>query len=197
MLLPSSFSEFDVVDAETRRVMQSRVNSSVRRNYEMHSTLRDVVTDQWHHGRCKEKGVAEPTRRRRAPWPPQGEGRGGACKVLRWSQQGKACGGSGKEKEGVMATACMFVSKDVLYFRDFNVNCKFFGVLILSDFNRPCAQTGRSLHFYSVPIYTSIQCIPNSRSIVHISKLGILLGWTPILGILQGRFWVYFVCPKT
>ena len=56
----SSFSEFDVVDAETRRVMQSRVNSSVRRNYEMQSTLRDVVTDQWHHGRCKEKGVAEP-----------------------------------------------------------------------------------------------------------------------------------------
>ena len=29
-----SLSEFDAVDAETRQVMQSRVNTSVRRNYE-------------------------------------------------------------------------------------------------------------------------------------------------------------------
>ena len=29
-----SFSEFDAIDAETRRVMQSRVNSGVRSNYE-------------------------------------------------------------------------------------------------------------------------------------------------------------------
>ena len=29
-----SFSKFDAVDAETRRVMQSRVNSGVRHNYE-------------------------------------------------------------------------------------------------------------------------------------------------------------------
>ena len=30
----TSFSEFDTVDAETRQVMQSRVNSSVRHKYE-------------------------------------------------------------------------------------------------------------------------------------------------------------------
>ena len=36
MKAAGSFSEFDAIDAETRRVMQSRVNSGMRRNYETH-----------------------------------------------------------------------------------------------------------------------------------------------------------------
>ena len=41
-----SFSEFDAVDAETRRVMQSRVNSGVRRTkrhkYKYHVNLYEI-----------------------------------------------------------------------------------------------------------------------------------------------------------